>query len=58
MDTLLAIQLFKNGFISLEKAAEMSGLNSETFIDQLGRLGIPAASHPTDELNQELKDFG
>lgn len=56
--TALAIKLFKDETITLEKAAKVSGLNMEIFIERLGQLGIPAVNYSSNELEQELKDFG
>ncbi len=55
--TALAIKLFQEETITLEKAAKISGLNMETFIEKLGQLGIPAVDYSSDELKQELKNF-
>ncbi len=54
----LAIKLFKDETVSLEKAAKIAGLNMEIFIEKLGQLGVPIVSYAADELDQELKDFG
>lgn len=56
--TALAIKLFKDETISLEKAAKISDLNIETFIEKLGQLGIAAVNYSSSELDQELKNFG
>lgn len=55
--TALAIKLFKDEIITLEKAAKVAGLNMEIFIEKLGQLGIPTVNYSADELGQELKDF-
>ncbi len=54
----LAIKLFQDETISLEKAAKLANLDMEVFIKKLGYLGIPVVNYSTDELEQELKDFG
>jgi prevent-host-death family protein len=55
--TSLAIKLFKEDAITLEKAAKIAGVHLEIFIERLGQLGIPAVDYPVHELSKELKDF-
>lgn len=55
--TTLAIKLFKDGTITLEKAAKISELTMEAFIEKLAQLGIPVVDYSSDELKQELKNF-
>ena len=50
--------MFKEEVMSLEKAAKVSGLGLESFIEKLGHLGIPLVNYSAEELDQELKDFG
>lgn len=54
---MLAIKLFKDETITLEKAVKLAGLEMENFIEKLGELGIPAVNYSADELKKELKDF-
>jgi predicted HTH domain antitoxin len=54
----LAIKLFQDQVVTLEKAAKLAGLNMESFIDKLGQLAIPVVDYSSDELEQELKRFG
>ena len=56
--TALAIKLFTDETVTLEKAAKVAGLNMETFIEKLGQLGVPVVNYSANELEQELKDFG
>lgn len=56
--TALAIKLFKDETISLEKAAKVADLNIESFIEKLGQLGISTVDYSSNELKRELKDFG
>lgn len=55
--TNLAMKLFKDGIVTLEKAAKIAGLNVEVFIEKLGQLGIPAVNYSKTELDQELKNL-
>ena len=56
--TAFAIKLFKNEMITLEKAAKISDLDMETFIERLGQLGISTVNYSSNELKREIKDFG
>jgi len=55
--TAFAIKLFKNEMITLEKAAKISDLDMETFIERLGQLGISTVNYSSNELKREIKDF-
>lgn len=57
LGTALAIKLFQDETITMEKAAKLAGLNIETFIEKLGKLRIPTVNYSTNELDQELEDF-
>lgn len=54
---LLAIKLFQENTLSLEKAAKFSGIAIEAFIEILGNLGIPTVDYSSQELHKELKEF-
>jgi prevent-host-death family protein len=54
----LAIRLFQDGTISLGKAAKLSGLSSEAFVEQLASLGIAAVDYSPDEVDGELAAIG
>jgi prevent-host-death family protein len=56
--TALAIKLFNEETVSLEKAAKIADLNLEVFIEKLGQLGISSVRYPAHELSQELEDLG
>ena len=51
---LLAIQLFEEGEVSLGYAAEMAGYSLRTFMELLGKRGIPLVDYPADDLDEEL----
>lgn len=53
----LAIRLYKEETISLEKAAKLAGTTIEAFIEKLGQLGVSTVSYSADELEKELTDF-
>ena len=54
----IAIKLYKEETLSLEKAAKFAGVTIETFIEKLGQLGIPTVSYSAGEIEKEIKDFG
>jgi prevent-host-death family protein len=56
--TAIAIKLYIEETLTLEKAAKLAGITIEAFIEQLGQLGFPAVRYPSDEIEKELKDFG
>jgi len=57
LNTALAIKLFKDEIITIEKAAKIAGISMESFIEKLGQLGVPVVNYSADELDQELKNF-
>lgn len=53
----LAIKLYREEAISLGKAAKLAGLSLNSFIDKLGKYGIPVVNYSAKDLEQEIKDF-
>ena len=53
----LAVKLYQDEVVTLEKAAKLAGQSVEWFIEKIGKLGIPAVRYSVDELHMELKDF-
>lgn len=53
----LAMKLYQEQVVSLEKAAKYAGQSVELFIERMGKLGIPAAHYSPDDLTRELHDF-
>lgn len=51
---LLMVKLFETGKISLGQAAKMAGYSKPTFIELLGKLGVPVIDYPPEELEQEM----
>ena len=51
---LLMVKLFETGKLSLGQAAKMAGYSKGTFIELLGKLGVPVIDYPAEELAQEL----
>lgn len=51
---LLMVKLFETGKLSVGQAAELAGYSKSTFIELLGKLGVPIIDYPPEELEQEL----
>lgn len=56
--TALAIDLFQEGTLSLAKAAKLSGVSLEAFMEQLASLGIPVVDYPPSDLDEEITHLG
>ena len=54
---LMAITLFKEGSLSLAKAAKLAGQSVEAFIEKLGALGVAAVDYDPSDIEKEVKDF-
>ncbi len=50
----LAEYLFKEGMLSLGKAAQVAGMPYVLFMEHLSRAGIPVVDYPVEELDDEL----
>jgi prevent-host-death family protein len=50
----LACRLFAEKALSLGKAARLAGLSPQSFIEQLGAMGIPAVDYDPAQLDSEL----
>ncbi|MCO6042167.1 UPF0175 family protein [Thermococcus alcaliphilus] len=51
---LYAIELFKEGVVSIEKAAEIAGVSYQDFITELKKWKIPAFPYSDEEALEEL----
>lgn len=51
---LLAVKLFEVGKVSLGQAAKIAGFTKRSFIDVLGRYGVPVFNYSADDLEQEI----
>lgn len=54
VNVALACRLFQDKTLSLAKASRLAGLSAESFIEQLGALGIPVVDYPPVELDEEI----
>ncbi len=57
LKTVLAISLYKEGILTLGKAAKLACHSVESFIEKLGNLGIAAVNYSANELTEELRGF-
>jgi prevent-host-death family protein len=57
VNTALALNLYKEGTVSLEKASHLAGMSTEAFIEKLDMLDIAVIDYPPRELKQELSHF-
>ena len=53
----LAVHLYKEGVLTLAKAAKLSGESLEGFIATLSKLGISIIHYTIKDVDEELKDF-
>lgn len=51
---LLTVKLFETGKLSLGQAAKLAGYSKRTFIELLGKMGVPVINYPAEELEQEI----
>jgi predicted HTH domain antitoxin len=56
MRFLLAVKMFELRRLSLGKAAELSGMEKLNFMEELGRIGVPAINLDDDQISDELKN--
>ncbi|MBW4611239.1 MAG: UPF0175 family protein [Hassallia sp. WJT32-NPBG1] len=51
---LLTVKLFETGKLSLGQAAKLAGFSKKTFIELLGKMGVPVIDYPAEELEREM----
>ena len=51
---LLTMKLFETGRLSLGQAARLAGYSKQTFIELLGKHGIPVLDYPAEDLEREI----
>jgi predicted HTH domain antitoxin len=51
---LLAVKSFEAGKASLGQAARIAGLSKRTFMELLGRYGVPVFDYSPEELRSEV----
>jgi predicted HTH domain antitoxin len=50
----LALKLHEVGRLTLGKAAKLAGLSKRTFMEVLGKQGLPVFAYPPGELREEV----
>ena len=48
------IKLFETGKLSLGQAAKFSGYSKRTFMELLGKYGVPVIDYPAEDLVHEM----
>ena len=51
----LALKLYETGKLSLGQAARLSGYSKRTFLELLGRHGVPVFAYSLEELREEAE---
>ncbi len=51
---LLAIKLYEIGRLTLGQAAKLAGYSKRTFLELLGRYGVPVIAYSPEELREEV----
>lgn len=51
---LLTVKLFETGKLSLGQAAKLAGYSKRTFIEVLGKIGVPVINYPAEDLEREI----
>lgn len=51
---LLAAKLFEIGRLSLGQSAELADYSKATFMELLGKVGIPVFDYPAEDLEKEM----
>ncbi len=55
---LLMVKLFETGKLTLGQAASLAGDSKPTFIELLGKFGVPVIDYPPEELKQDYHYCG
>ena len=50
---MLMAKLDETGRLSLGQAAELAGFSTRTFMELLGKLGVPVFDYPPEDLREE-----
>ena len=53
---MVAIELYREGKVTLKQAAELAALYVEDFIKKLSRRKVSVVNWPVEELKEELKE--
>lgn len=53
----IAVKLYRDKVLTLEKAAKVANCSVESFIEKLGKLAISVVNYSPSEIDEELNDF-
>ena len=53
---ILASHLYADGKITSGQGAEMTGMSKQTFIEMLGKFGVPYFNQTPEELEEEVRN--
>ncbi len=54
LHAFLAVEAYKVGSVSLEKAAKMASLSVESFMERLSEYAIPVVNYPAEEVQDDF----
>lgn len=54
----IAMNLYKEEALTLEKAAKLAGQSVEKFIEKMGKFGVPVVNYSSTDIDKEINDFG
>ena len=53
---LLAVELFSEGYLTLEQASKLAEMPMAEFMDELSRRGIPIFEYSEEEIKKEIEN--
>lgn len=53
---MLAAQLYDRGQLAMGKAAAFAGLDKRTFMERLGKYGVPVFNYPASDLEKDMRN--
>jgi predicted HTH domain antitoxin len=53
---MLAVDLYKNGSVSIGQAAEVAGVSKRTFIETMGNFGATVFNYTAEEVERDFKN--
>jgi predicted HTH domain antitoxin len=53
---MLAVDLYKNGSVSIGQAAEVAGVSKRTFMETMGNYGATVFNYTAEEVEMDFKN--
>jgi len=53
---MLAVDLYKNGSLSIGQAAEVAGVSKRTFMETMGNYGATVFNYSADDIERDFKN--